>query len=112
MERRCPTCGGTNLQSTFGGRTLRCMDRNCQDYKKSKAYGLFLPDTASASPTAPQPDNPGFGQLLGGGPLPQPLARNAKERLEQLQQMGVFASRLEGDGLHDLADRLDRIILG
>ena len=112
MEKQCPTCGGTNLQTLFGGRTIRCMDRNCKDYKRSKYYGAFLPDTASPSPAGPQPDNPGYGQLLGGGPLPLPEAHNAKERLEQLKQLGVIASKSDSDGLHDVADRLDRFVLG
>ena len=112
MDKKCPTCGGTNLQNTFGGRTIRCMDRNCPDYKKSKAYGLFLSDMASPSPASPQPNNPGYGQLIGGGPTPMPIARNAKERLEQLKQLGVIASKSDAGGLHDVADRLDRFVLG
>ena len=109
MEKNCPTCGGTNLQTLFGGSVLRCMNRQCPDYKRSKAYGMFLPQVASPSPQSPQPEEPGYGKLLGGGPLPMPLARNAKERLEQLKGLGVVASKMDASGLHQIADRLDRL---
>lgn len=114
MERRCPTCGGTNLQMLFGGHFLRCMNRQCPDYRTqrwSKPLAAFLPSVASPSPTSPQPQNPGYGKLLGGGPLPMPEAHNAKERLEQLKQLGIISASVDHHGLHAVADRLDKMIL-
>jgi len=107
MNKRCPTCKQNLLQQIPGSNAIRCVNVNCPDYLVIKPYGEFIDLDYSQMVS----NNSGYGYPLSMGNYDMPIPKSAKERLEQLKQLGVIANRLDNLKMHKEADVIDKLIV-